>query len=153
VENRRAPVAKKRRRVYEEEGAITGINVTPLVDVCLVLVIIFMVTAPLLSNPVFKVELPKARTQEGEERDKVTLSLSADGRMSVDDKEFKKLDELTEELKLKLATSESKLVVLRADAEAEHGVLTDLMGRAKEAGAQSLTIATQQVKAVKTGTK
>lgn len=138
---------RKKKGEYEEDGLVTGINVTPLVDVCLVLVIIFMVTAPLLSNPVFKVELPKARTQEGEEKDKITLSLSADGRMSVDDKEFKKLDELAEDLKMKLMMSESKLVVLRADAGAEHGMLTELMSRAKEAGALSLTIATQQLKA------
>ncbi|MBI4345962.1 MAG: biopolymer transporter ExbD [Elusimicrobia bacterium] len=137
---------KKRRQAPEAEGEITGINVTPLVDVCLVLVIIFMVTAPIMSNPAFKVDLPVARTQEGEEKDKTTLSLSADGRMSVDDKEFKKLDELAEELKMKMSMSESKLVILRADANAEHGALTDLMSRAKEAGALSMTIATSQPK-------
>ena len=137
-------MARKKRFVMEDEAMVTGINVTPLVDVCLVLVIIFMVTAPLLSNPVFKVDLPKARTQEGEEKDKVTLSLSAEGRMSVDDKECKKLEEISEELRLKLAASGSKLVVLRADANAEHGMLTELMSRAKEAGALSLTIATLQ---------
>ncbi len=140
-------MARKRRRVYAEtEAEITGINVTPLVDVCLVLVIIFMVTAPLLSNPAFKVDLPIAHTKEGEEKDKVTISLSADGRMSVDDTEYKKVEELTEELKMKLAASESKLVVLRADANATHGALTDLMSRAKEAGAMSMTIATDQPK-------
>lgn len=140
-------MARRRRpRAAEGEAEITGINVTPLVDVCLVLVIIFMVTAPLLSNPAFKVDLPVARTKEGEEKDKITLSLSSDGRMSVDDKEFKKAEELSEELKLRLAASESKLVILRADSNAEHGALTDLMSRAKEAGALSMTIATDQPK-------
>ncbi len=137
-----------RRRSAEapEEGLVTGINVTPLVDVCLVLVIIFMVTAPLLSNPAFKVDLPKARTQEGEEKDKVTISLSADGRYAVDDKEYKTTGELEQALKERLAYSESKWVILRADAQALHGALTDLMARAKEAGASSLTIATLQKK-------
>ena len=44
----------------DNDDAIVGINVTPLVDVCLVLVIIFMVTAPLMSDPVIKVTLPQA---------------------------------------------------------------------------------------------
>lgn len=57
----------------DDTDLVTGINVTPLVDVCLVLVIIFMVTAPLLSEPVFKVSLPQARTQEGEEKEKIVV--------------------------------------------------------------------------------
>ena len=141
---------RKNRLEAVDDGMVTGINVTPLVDVCLVLVIIFMVTAPLLTNPVFKVKLPVATTQEGEEKDKVTVSLSAEGRIAVDDKEFKKAEELSASLKEKLLYSESKLVVVRADAEAEHGMLTDLMARAKDAGALSITIATKQTKGTQT---
>lgn len=134
---------KKRTSEFdEEESLLTGINVTPLVDVCLVLVIIFMVTAPLLSNPAFKVDLPQAKTQEGEEKDKTTVSLSADGRYAVDEDEVKNLDELSARLKEKLATSASRLVVLRADEKALNGDLTEVMARAKDAGAISLTIAT-----------
>lgn len=138
-------------RSAETEGdeLVTGINVTPLVDVCLVLVIIFMVTAPLLSDPAFKVNLPKASTQEGEEKDKVSLSLGVGGRYAVDDKELKTLDEVGQALQEKLAYSESKLVVLRADENALHGQLTELMSRAKDAGAASLTIATEQPRAKK----
>ena len=130
----------------DDEPLLTGINVTPLVDVCLVLVIIFMVTAPLLTNPAFKIELPKARTQEGEEKDKVVVSLSADGRYALDEKEFKSLDFMTMVLRAKLDASESKLVVVRADENACNGAMTDLMARAKDAGALSITIATVQKK-------
>ena len=129
-----------------DEGLLTGINVTPLVDVCLVLVIIFMVTTPLLSRPIFDVALPVAKTQEGEEKDKVTISLGSDNRMAVDAKECKTLPDIEKELKLKIYMSESKLVVIRADRDATHGRLADLMSRAKEAGAVSLTIATEQKK-------
>ena len=137
---------RQRIESSEEDNLLTGINVTPLVDVCLVLVIIFMVTAPLLSNPALKVELPKAKTQEVEEKDKVILSLSSDGHYAVDDKEVQNLDEVTRSLKEKLNLSESKLVVLRADENAFNGDLTELMARAKEAGARSLTVATLQRK-------
>lgn len=131
---------------YEEDDEIVGINITPLVDVCLVLVIIFMVTAPMMSDPVIKVQLPKARTQEGEERDKVTITLSKDGEIAIDAKKFKDFTEMEPELRARLGSSESKLVVLRADEAALHGPLTDLMAKAKDAGALSLTIATEQVR-------
>lgn len=131
---------------YSEEAPITDINITPLVDVCLVLVIIFMVTAPMMSDPAIKVQLPKAHTQEGEERDKITLTLSKDGEYALDYEKFSDPKKLEETLRQKLADSESKLVILRADKDALHGQLTDLMARAKDAGALSMTIATEQQK-------
>ena len=130
----------------DDEDIVSGINVTPLVDVCLVLVIIFMVTAPMLSDPLIKVTLPRAHAQKGQEQDKITITLSKEGRLALDEKEFKSLQEMGDDLKVKLANSESKLVILRADHDATHGRLTDLMAAAKEAGAATLTIATEQAK-------
>lgn len=129
-----------------DDSPITDINITPLVDVCLVLVIIFMVTAPMMSDPAIKVELPKAHTQEGEEKDKITLTLSKDGEYALDYEKFPDVKKLEEALKQKLAESDSKLVILRADKDAMTGQLTDLMARAKDAGALSMTIATEQQK-------
>jgi biopolymer transport protein ExbD len=130
----------------DDDEPITDINITPLVDVCLVLVIIFMVTAPMFSEPAIKVELPVAHTREGEEKDKVTLTLSKEGLYALDYEKFATLDAMTARLKEKLADSDSKLVILRADKDAEYGPLTDLMARAKDAGAKSMTIATEQTK-------
>ncbi|MFA6093891.1 MAG: biopolymer transporter ExbD [Elusimicrobiota bacterium] len=127
-----------------DEDLMTGINVTPLVDVCLVLVIIFMVTTPLLSRPAFDVKLPIATTQEGEEKDKVTLSLGAGDKMAVDAQELKTIEEVRKALELKLQLVESRIVILRADKEATHGRLTELMAAAKDAGARSISIATEQ---------
>lgn len=129
-----------------DEEPITDINITPLVDVCLVLVIIFMVTAPMFSEPALKVDLPTAHTKEGEEKDKITLTLSKDGQYALDYEKFPTAEAMTARLKEKLAESESKLVILRADKDADYGPLTDLMARAKDAGARSMTIATEQAK-------
>jgi biopolymer transport protein ExbD len=126
-----------------DEG-INDINITPLVDVCLVLVIIFMVTAPMFSEPALKVDLPSAHTQEGEEKDKIILTLSKDGQYAVDQFKFDDVKLAQAKLREKLAASESKLVILRADREAYHGQLTDLMARAKDAGALSMTLATER---------
>lgn len=130
----------------DTDEPITDINITPLVDVCLVLVIIFMVTAPLFSDPPIKVDLPSAHTQEGQEGDKITITLSKDGEYAIDARKFTDAKLLGEALKTELAQKETKMVVLRADKDALHGQLTDLMARAKDAGAQSLTIATEQLK-------
>jgi biopolymer transport protein ExbD len=129
-----------------DEEPITDINITPLVDVCLVLVIIFMVTAPMMSEPPIKVQLPAAHTREGEEKDKILLTLSKEGEYAVDYEKFSDAKAMQERLKEKLLESYSKLVILRADENALHGKLTDLMARAKDAGALSLTIATEQKK-------
>jgi biopolymer transport protein TolR len=129
-----------------DDAPITDINITPLVDVCLVLVIIFMVTAPMMSDPAIKVDLPKAHTREGEEKDKITLTLSKDGEYALDYVKFTDMKKLEATLKQKLAESDSKLIILRADKDALHGQLTDLMARAKDAGALSMTIATEQSK-------
>ena len=58
---------RRRSRFELEDDAVVGINVTPLVDVCLVLVIIFMVATPMMSQPAFEVALPVAKTKEGQE--------------------------------------------------------------------------------------
>lgn len=133
-----------KRPKIEDDDPIVGINVTPLVDVCLVLVIIFMVTAPILSDPIFKVILPKSQTQEGEEGEKIMVSISADGRIAIESLEVKNSDEFTRELKNRLAQSEDSYVIFKADENSTHGLLVELMYRAKEAGATALTIASEK---------
>jgi len=129
-----------------DDSLVTGINVTPLVDVCLVLVIIFMVTAPLLSEPVFKVNLPQARTQEGEEKEKIVVSLAQEAKYAVNEKAFTAKDDFYKALERAVRESGLKLVIIKADQNAGYGLLTDVMQRAKEAGAASITIATEQTK-------
>jgi len=116
------------------------------VDVCLVLVIIFMVTAPMLSDPALKVNLPAAKTQEGEEKDKITLTISAGSKYAVNEQLFNDEPAFLEGIDKILKASAVRLVVIKADEEAPYGVLTDVMQRAKEAGATGITIATEQQK-------
>ena len=130
----------------DDTDLVTGINVTPLVDVCLVLVIIFMVTAPLLSEPVFKVSLPQARTQEGEEKEKIVVSLAKEARYAVNEKEFTVKEPFFKALAQTIKESGLKLVIIKADQDAGYGLLTDVMKLSKEAGASSITIATEQPK-------
>ena len=124
------------------DDIVTGINVTPLVDVGLVLVIIFMVTAPLFEQPALNVNLPKANTKEGEEKENITVTLTPDGKMAVNEQEVTR-ETLPPVLKKKIQHSDEKHVILRADKESLHGDLLMVMRFAKELGAKSMAIATE----------
>jgi biopolymer transport protein ExbD len=127
------------------DDAITDINVTPLVDVSLVLVIIFMVTAPLFSQPIMTVELPKAITNEGESTENITITINPEGKYAVNAKEVTE-EELEAELKMKLKESKEKYVILRADQLTEHGTVIKALDLAKKLGAKKLVFATEQKK-------
>ncbi len=126
-----------------DDSPVVGINVTPLVDVCLVLVIIFMVTAPLLNQPTLSVALAKAKTKEGEEKSNVTITVTKDKRWAINEKEWA-LENLPSVLPSKIKKTTDGLVIIRADREARHGDLLLAMKIAKEAGARAITIATEQ---------
>jgi len=130
--------------------AITGVNITPLVDVCLVLVIIFMVTAPFFSQPILDVKLPIAHTAEGEKRENITVTITSAGRLSVNDvgTNWKGLPILLEK---KIKMNRDKFVIIRVDKAASHGEMLRAMDIAKTSGARKLTIATQQKKRVVKG--
>ncbi|MFA5161767.1 MAG: biopolymer transporter ExbD [Elusimicrobiales bacterium] len=129
-----------------DDGEITGINVTPLVDVCLVLVIIFMVTAPMLSDPPFKVQIPVAHTQEGNEQEKIIISIAPDGKLALFEKPYVKGEDMRADLKVAIMKSQSKYVIFRADKGSAYGLLAELMQLSKECGARDMTIATEQNK-------
>src|SRR5207253_11337730 len=89
------------------------------------------------------VTLPKAHAdRDQKEQDKITVTLGKHGELGLDEKAYKTIPEMMDDLKIKLAGSESKLVVVRADEEALNGSLTDVMAAATHAGALSLTVAT-----------
>jgi biopolymer transport protein TolR len=120
-------------------GFLNEINVTPFVDVMLVLLIIFMVTAPMLTQGV-EVDLPKTKTVETlpEESDNLVLSVKKDGSLFLDEYAVK-LDALPAQLK-KILKGDSKLLYLKADAEVSYGVVVKVMARVKEAGIEKLGV-------------
>ena len=124
---------------------ITKINVTPIIDVALVLVIILLVTAPLLSVADLPVDLPQARTREAEDERNVSITLSSTGRLAVDDKIIENQD-LDRYLRSRLTQpgNENVLVVVRADSGAPYEAVRHILSQAKAAGASRIAIATRQ---------
>jgi biopolymer transport protein ExbD len=124
---------------------ITKINVTPIIDVALVLVIILLVTAPLLSVADLPVDLPQARSREAEDERNVSITLSTTGAIAIDEDIVTRAD-LRSALQARLAKSgnETVLVVVRADTGAPYSAVRQILEEARAAGATRLAIATRQ---------
>jgi biopolymer transport protein TolR len=125
---------------------VADINVTPLVDVMLVLLIIFMVTAPLLKAGV-PVELPESRAKAlAEEREQLTITMARDGQVYLDDAALSP-GELADRLGGVTPDGEGKLplVTLRADKALDYGRVMGVMGELNRAGFTSISLVTMAV--------
>lgn len=133
------------RRFVETEPAIDRINVTPIIDVALVLVIILLMTAPLLSAPELEVKLPEARTRGAEDNQTITVTMDADGHIAVDEETII-ASRFRAELRERLAEPGRKgnVVIVRADESLPHVKVRSILAQAKEAGAQRIAIAANQ---------
>lgn len=124
---------------------ISEINITPLTDVMLVLLVIFMVTTPLLVMQSFKIKLPKAVTAEAEAGKGITISIAAGGLIYLNNKAVK-TERLFDSLKVLFLTASDKTVIIKADKDIPHGMVVKVLDTAKRAGAEKLSIATEPEK-------
>ena len=130
------------------KGMIAEINVTPFVDVMLVLLIIFMVTAPLMTQGV-DVDLPQTRAVKNlpQHSENLVLSIKKNGDIYLD--EYKvALEELKPHLE-KLVAKQKKELYLQADKEVAYGIVVQVMGEIKAAGMDKLAVVAEPVKPAK----
>ncbi|HDK16792.1 MAG TPA: protein TolR [Nitrospirae bacterium] len=120
-----------------QKQALSEINVTPFVDVMLVLLIIFMVTAPLLQQGI-DVNLPRARGKEMSPVERVVITIKKDGRIYVN----KKITAM-EQLKTLFATTADRDVFLKADKDVPYGIVVQVMGELREIGIEKLGMVTE----------
>jgi len=112
---------------------MSEINVTPLVDVMLVLVVIFIITAPLLASAI-RLDLPQAEgTQAGEAPRFVTVALDKEGRLFLNDKPVTP-EELATQLAASAKQNPDTEIQLRADQGVPYGRVVEVMGAAHKAG-------------------
>jgi len=117
------------------------INVTPLVDVMLVLLVVFIVTAPLLTQAVH-VNLPKtAETAPPEEKAAVYLSVDAQGKIFIDKQEYA-LEVVENELKNRKAADPELALNLNADDAVQYGIVAKVMSSIERAGVNKLAVLT-----------
>jgi biopolymer transport protein TolR len=124
---------------------LAEINVTPFVDVMLVLLIIFMVTAPMMQQGV-DVDLPETTTQPIRAKDEpLILTVQKDGKVHIGRREIPEA-ELKDKLVAIFEGRDSKELFLRADKAAPYGVVVKALAAAREAGATKLGMVTEPEK-------
>ena len=126
----------------EHTQPMSEINTTPLVDVMLVLLVIFIITAPLLTHAV-KIDLPQATSQPLEERPEVIdLAVDADGKLYWNDVEIAS-DALATRLQDESAKQQQAELQIRADKNTRYQVLAEVLAKAQTAGMKKVGFVSQ----------
>ncbi len=115
-----------------KRGEMAEINMTPMIDVMLVLLIIFMVAAPMLTTGV-DVSLPESRTGKNLESEALTVSLALDGRIQFGAKTVREA-QLKSELKSAAEASRKRPILVRADHNIPYGRVIAVVDLIREAG-------------------
>jgi biopolymer transport protein TolR len=132
------------KRRHRRRAVMSQINVTPMVDVMLVLLIIFMVSAPLLTVGV-PIDLPQTRAKSlDQDREPLTLSVNLDGKVFLQNSEVP-LEELV--AKLKAVTDArggyDERIYVRGDRKVDYGTVMRVMGRLSSAGFRRVALVTE----------
>ena len=127
-----------------DRRVLSEINVTPLVDVMLVLLVIFMVTTPLLQRGT-DVQLPQAQHSDVREERRITLTLTREGRLYLDEQEIPRAA-LRDRLAA-LARTEGHQVYFRGDAQVPYGLVIEVMDALKGAGIETVGMVTEPISA------
>lgn len=132
------------RRHHRRRAVMSEINVTPMVDVMLVLLIIFMISAPLLTVGV-PIDLPQTQAKTiDQDREPLTLSVNIDGKVFLQNTEIS-VNELVPKLK---AITEARggadeRIYVRGDRKVDYGTVMKVMGRLSEAGFRRVALVTE----------
>ena len=123
------------------QSSIADINVTPLVDVVLVLLIIFMVTAPVLQSGI-EVNVPKTRTVKEITEERLVISINKDQRVFLGNDAIN-INEIKNRLRQKIRDPQHQSIYIRADEDVPFGAFATVMDAIKGAGITNVSIVTQ----------
>lgn len=123
----------------ENDEAITQINVVPLVDIMLVLLIIFMLTASFISNPSVPIHVPKAFTADPTAPASQALVLDIHGDIFFQDKKVER-EKLKQMLREAAALNPELRIVLSADADVTHGKVVELLDLVRQSGVTKIAL-------------
>ena len=124
-----------------DDDEITGINVTPLVDITLVLLIIFIMTASFIVAPAIHVDLPKAATAEPTPQSTLSLVLTRQGTLYLNNS-LVELDDVRRYIRTERAQGKELQAVLAADSQVTHGRVVGVIDLVKSEGVTSFALNT-----------
>ncbi len=126
----------------DSNGPLSEINIIPLVDVMLVLLIIFMITAPMMQHGM-NIDIPKVTTKSIPAKDEPQiLNITKEQRLILNEKKLDAKD-LKPALQLLFANKKDKEIYLRADKDVSYGFVVTCMGLVREAGIEKINIVTK----------
>lgn len=132
-----------RRRTHKTSGIIAEINITPFTDVILVLLIIFMVATPLLSQSTIEIKLPEASSKDTVEDPKpLYISITSEGVVYIENKVLTN-KELTQKIQTMLEKDQNLKAIVAADQACRFQEVVRVIDTLKELGVKSLNIATK----------
>jgi biopolymer transport protein ExbD len=146
-------IGKRTRSVpYKRDGGIqhnapnSDINVTPLVDVCLVLLIIFMVVTPLIASGV-TVDLPRTAHHDRKPDDgkDIIVAVTADKRLYLGSTRLNRVEDLARAILTERRRAPEKGIFVKADARAPYGVVRELMQALNEADVHDVVLGTEEL--------
>jgi biopolymer transport protein TolR len=138
------PTAQVGKRRHRRRPVMSEINVTPMVDVMLVLLIIFMVSAPLLTVGV-PIDLPQTQAKSlDQDKEPLTVSVKLDGEVFLQNSEIK-VDELVPKLQAitQARGGLDERIYVRGDRKVDYGTVMRVMGRLSAAGFRRVALVTE----------
>ena len=130
------------KKKFRNKRTMSEINVTPFVDVMLVLLIIFMVTAPLLTSGI-KINLPESSSVlKNEKKDPVTVSINSKGEIFIQKKKFSK-NQLIKKLSLLKKNNQNLKIYIKGDKKLDYGKVMDLMNLINKSGFKKVALVTR----------
>ncbi len=125
------------------QSSLADINITPLVDVVLVLLIIFMVTAPVLQSGI-EVSVPKTRTVKEITEERLVISVDKQQRVFLGNDAIN-INEIAAKLRQKIRDPQHQSIFIRADENVPFGAFATVMSEVKRAGIGNVSIVTQPI--------
>lgn len=123
-------------------SSMADINVTSLVDIMMVLLIIFMLTSQYIQSGI-QLKLPKAQSTVIKETDAITISVTSNKKIYINDDVVKSVSQVSQALKTLKATGESRVYV-RADQSVPYGTVMEVIGEVKAAGITDVGMITEK---------
>jgi biopolymer transport protein ExbD len=120
----------------QDDSFFADINITPLVDVVLVLLIVFMITAPVIYQSAIKVQLPKSKTGDSQEKSPFNFTISKEGELAIGAEKISDWNTLPDRIKQLAAGKDlaSEVAMISADQASQHGQVVKLMDILRQAG-------------------
>ncbi len=127
-------------RKQREEGEDAAIDMTPMLDIVFIMLIFFIVTTSFIKEAGIEVHKPNAKTVLDQKKANIFVAITADGDVWLDKRQVE-ADSVRSNIERLLAEQASEIVVVQADADAEHGTVVEVMDQIKAAGVSRIAVA------------